>query len=69
MENALALMAQEMTEDSQCRRHPTADQLWTQVQHKWGDLGLQPALFKTLAEPMERRLQSVVDAAGDCAKY
>ena len=69
MENAWALMAQELTEDSQCGRHPTVDQLWTQVQHKWGDLCLRPALFETLAESMERRLQSVVDAAGDCTKY
>ena len=67
-ENVWALMAQELTDDSQCGRHLTADQLWTQVQRKWDELRLRPALFETLAGSMECPLQSVVDAAGGRTK-
>ena len=69
IENVWSLMAQELTEDSQCGRHLTADQLWTHVQRKWDELRLRPALFGTLAGSMERRLESVVGAAGGCTKY
>ena len=69
MEHAWALMAQELTDGSQCGRHLSADQLWTQILRKWDDLRPRPVLFGTLAGSMERRLQSVVGVAGGCTKY
>ena len=41
IENVWALMAQELTKDSQCNRHLTADQLWTHAQRKWDELRLR----------------------------
>ena len=68
IENVWALMEQELTEEGRGDR-PNADELWRRVEQVWDGLRVRTALFDALSGSMVRRLQSVVEAAGDMTRY